>query len=181
MRHFITVCLMALVWMLATSSLAQQLASKTVDRQLLNQPSRQSVTLGEALSKLEEAYGVYIVYDDAVVSGRTAPLLVSSSQKFQEALEAALGKHPISYKKVGARTVVLKQMEPPPARIEPARVISQGHRVSGRVIDAEDRTPLPALNIVVKNSDKGTSTDNDGRYIIEDISLQDTLVFLYIG
>ncbi|MFQ5640056.1 MAG: SusC/RagA family TonB-linked outer membrane protein, partial [bacterium] len=181
MRRFITVCLMVVVGMLATNSLAQHLASKTVDQQLLNQPSRQFVTLGEALSKLEQAYGVYIVYDDAVVNGRTAQLLVSSSQKFQEALKAALGKHPIYYKKVGARTVVLQQMELPQIRPQLAGVIGQGHRVSGRVVDAEDGSPLPALNIVVKNTDRGTTTNNDGRYVLENVSSQDTLLFTYIG
>ncbi|MFQ5677150.1 MAG: TonB-dependent receptor plug domain-containing protein, partial [bacterium] len=181
MRRFITVCLMGVVGMLATNSLAQQLASKTVDQQLLNQPSRQSVTLAEALSKLEQAYGVYIVYDDAVVSGRTAQLLLSSSQKFQEALDAALGNHPIYYKKVGARTVVLKQKEPPTVRPEPAKVIGQTHRVTGRVIDAEDRSPLPGLNIVVKNTDRGTTTNADGRYVLENVAPQDTLVFTYVG
>ncbi|MFQ5603527.1 MAG: SusC/RagA family TonB-linked outer membrane protein [bacterium] len=181
MRRLITVCMMVVVGILATNSLAQHLASKTVERQLLNQPSRQFVTLGEALSKLEQAYGVNIVYDDAVVNGRTAPQLVSSSQKFQEALETALGNYPIYYKKVGARTVVLQHMEPPPVHPEPAGLIAQGHRVSGRIIDGEDRTPLPGLNIVVKNTDRGTTTNNDGLYVLENVSPEDTLIFSYIG
>ncbi len=181
MRRFITICLVVVVGMLATNSLAQQLASKMVDRQLLRQPSPQSVTLEKALSRLEQAYGVYIVYDDAVVNGRTGPLLASSSQKFQEALEATLGQYPIHYKKVGARTVVLQQMELPTARPEPASAIVQTQGVNGRVIDAEDRSPLPGLNIVVKNSDRGTTTDADGRYTLGGISPQDTLVFTYIG
>lgn len=61
------------------------------------------------------------------------------------------------------------------------QVIGQGHRVSGRVIDGEDRSPMLGANIVVKNTERGTSTDMDGRYVLEDVSAQDTLVFLYIG
>ncbi len=180
MRRFITVCLVVVLGMLATNSLAQQLASKTVDRLLLNQAAWQSVTLGAALSKLEETYGVYIVYDDEVVNGRTAPLLASSSKKFQEALEATLGEHPIGYKKVGTRTVVLQQIEPA-AGPEPTSVIVQTHRVTGRVVDEDDRSPLPGLNIVVKGTQTGTTTDSDGKYQLENISPQDILVFTYVG
>ncbi|MFQ5825201.1 MAG: carboxypeptidase-like regulatory domain-containing protein, partial [bacterium] len=61
------------------------------------------------------------------------------------------------------------------------QVIGQGHRVSGRVISAEDRAPMLAVNIVVKNTERGTSTDNDGRYVLENVTPQDTLIFLFIG
>lgn len=61
------------------------------------------------------------------------------------------------------------------------QVIGQGHQVTGRVVGQEDRGPLLGLNIVVKNTERGTSTDNDGRYVLENVSPQDTLVFLYIG
>jgi iron complex outermembrane receptor protein len=61
------------------------------------------------------------------------------------------------------------------------QAIGQGNRVTGRVISGEDRTPLLGLNIVVKNTDRGTSTDLDGRYELTNVSPQDTLVFSYIG
>ena len=179
MRRLYIVFLMVVIGIVATNSFAQQLASKATALQL-NQPSGQLVTLGKALSRLEKAYNVYIVYDDALVNGLTAPLLVSSSQKFQEALETALGENPINYKKVGARTVVLKPIEPPPG-LQPIAVFSQTHRVTGRVIDQDDRSALPGLNIVVKNTQRGTTTDTDGRYVLENVSPQDTLVFTYIG
>ncbi len=60
-------------------------------------------------------------------------------------------------------------------------VIGQGHRVTGRVISAEDRAPMLAVNILVKNTKMGITTDNDGRYTLDNISSQDTLVFTYIG
>ncbi len=62
-----------------------------------------------------------------------------------------------------------------------AQVFGQGHRVTGQVIDGEERAPMLGLNIVVKNTERGTATDLDGRYVLENISPQDTLVFLYIG
>ncbi|MFQ5708973.1 MAG: SusC/RagA family TonB-linked outer membrane protein [bacterium] len=61
------------------------------------------------------------------------------------------------------------------------QAVGQGHKVSGRVIASDDRAPLLGANIVVKNTDKGTSTDNDGQYVLESVSPQDTLVFMFIG
>jgi iron complex outermembrane receptor protein len=61
------------------------------------------------------------------------------------------------------------------------QAIGQGNKVSGKVISGEDRTPLLGVNIVVKNTTRGTTTDMDGQYTLENISPQDTLIFSYIG
>lgn len=61
------------------------------------------------------------------------------------------------------------------------QAIGQENKVSGKVISGEDRTPLLGVNIVVKNTIRGTTTDMDGQYALENISPQDTLVFSYIG
>ena len=55
------------------------------------------------------------------------------------------------------------------------------HRVTGRVIAGDDRSPMLGANIVVMGTNMGTSTDNDGRYVLEDVPPQATLVFLFIG
>jgi iron complex outermembrane receptor protein len=60
-------------------------------------------------------------------------------------------------------------------------VIAQGTTVKGVVTSAEDGSPLPGANVIVKNTQKGASTDIDGIYILEDVSAQDTLVFMYVG
>ena len=61
------------------------------------------------------------------------------------------------------------------------QLFGQSLRVTGRVVDQDDSSPLPGLNIVVKNTQRGTTTDTDGRYVLESVSPQDTLVFTYIG
>lgn len=60
-------------------------------------------------------------------------------------------------------------------------VWGQAHTVRGRVISGEDRAPMLAVNVVVKHTNRGAATDNDGRYEIPNVSPQDTLVFLFIG
>lgn len=53
--------------------------------------------------------------------------------------------------------------------------------VSGVVTDSESMEPLPGVNILVKGTTIGTSTDANGHYALQAESLQDTLMFSYIG
>lgn len=54
--------------------------------------------------------------------------------------------------------------------------------VSGTVTDAESGELLPGVNITIQGTpDRGTSTNNQGQYKLAVQSLQDTLVFSFIG
>lgn len=53
--------------------------------------------------------------------------------------------------------------------------------VTGTVREAETDIPLIGVNILVKGTLTGTSTNADGQYSLNVSSLQDTLVFSYIG
>ncbi len=61
------------------------------------------------------------------------------------------------------------------------QVLGQGLQISGRVIAGDDRSPLLGLNVQVKGSERGTATDMDGRYVLENVSASDVLIFTYIG
>jgi len=52
--------------------------------------------------------------------------------------------------------------------------------VKGKVTSASDGLPVPNVNVISKNSDKGTITDFDGKYSIN-VDAEDILIFEYIG
>lgn len=58
-------------------------------------------------------------------------------------------------------------------------VQAQTQTVSGTVTD--DQFPLPGVNIIVKNTTNGTTTDFDGNFTLNDVSPSDILVFSYVG
>ncbi|MGS2725287.1 SusC/RagA family TonB-linked outer membrane protein [Psychroserpens sp. BH13MA-6] len=58
--------------------------------------------------------------------------------------------------------------------------MSQEVTVSGTVTGAEDGIPLPGVNILVKGTTKGTSTDFDGNYSIK-VTQGSVLEFFYVG
>ncbi len=57
---------------------------------------------------------------------------------------------------------------------------AQNAVITGTVLDAGDKSSLPGVNVMVKNSNRGTTTDIDGNFSIE-ASPSDALVFSFIG
>jgi TonB-linked SusC/RagA family outer membrane protein len=58
---------------------------------------------------------------------------------------------------------------------------AQSQTVKGKVTDKASGSSLPGVNILVKGSTNGTATDPKGNFTLDVSSLQDTLVFSYIG
>lgn len=56
---------------------------------------------------------------------------------------------------------------------------AQTSSVSGTVTDGQ--FPLPGVNILVKNTSNGTTTDFDGNYALDNLSASDVIVFSYVG
>lgn len=60
-------------------------------------------------------------------------------------------------------------------------VYAQESAVSGTVTSAEDGTPLPGVNVIVKGTTKGTVTDIEGNYRISVPNDANVLAFSFIG
>jgi TonB-linked SusC/RagA family outer membrane protein len=63
----------------------------------------------------------------------------------------------------------------------PASAQQGGHLVSGRVVDAENATTLPGVQIVIKGTRIGTTTHQNGTFSLRARSPNDTLAISYIG
>ncbi|MDT8347548.1 MAG: carboxypeptidase-like regulatory domain-containing protein [Flavobacteriaceae bacterium] len=61
----------------------------------------------------------------------------------------------------------------------PLSVVAQ--TISGTVTDAENNLPLPGVNISVENTTKGTTTDFDGKFVLNDLNANDIIVFQFLG
>ncbi|MDP2089428.1 MAG: TonB-dependent receptor [Flavobacteriaceae bacterium] len=58
---------------------------------------------------------------------------------------------------------------------------SQNVNIKGNVVDANTGNALPGVNIVVKNTSLGSTTDFDGNFTLSNVAIGKTLVFSYIG
>lgn len=59
--------------------------------------------------------------------------------------------------------------------------LAQGRTVSGKVTAAEDGSPLPGVNVVLKGTSIGTATNADGTYSLTVNSNESVLIFSFIG
>jgi len=57
---------------------------------------------------------------------------------------------------------------------------AQSFSVSGTITD-ENKMPLLGVNVIVKNESRGTTTDFDGNYTVQDLASGDVLQFSYLG
>ena len=58
---------------------------------------------------------------------------------------------------------------------------SQDFTITGSVKDVSLKEPLPGVNVIVKNTVNGTTTDFDGNFTLPNINNGDVLVFSYLG
>src|SRR5687768_3928627 len=58
---------------------------------------------------------------------------------------------------------------------------AQDMNVSGTVTDATDGIPIPGVNVIVKGTSNGTTTDTNGKYSLTVASSSSVLVFSFIG
>lgn len=63
--------------------------------------------------------------------------------------------------------------------VVPSTLLAQT-TVTGTVTDKANAMPLPGVNVIIKGSSKGTSTDIDGKYSIE-VNQGDTIAVSYLG
>lgn len=58
---------------------------------------------------------------------------------------------------------------------------SQIESVKGKLISSSGGLPLPGVNVIVKGTQNGTTTDVDGRFILKNVSPKSVLVFSFLG
>jgi TonB-linked SusC/RagA family outer membrane protein len=60
-------------------------------------------------------------------------------------------------------------------------LFAQSQTVEGTLISSEDNLPMIGASIMVKGTTKGTVTDFEGKYELQDLSAADVLVYSYTG
>ncbi|MFC6876375.1 SusC/RagA family TonB-linked outer membrane protein [Flavobacterium myungsuense] len=62
----------------------------------------------------------------------------------------------------------------------PFSVLAQSS-LEGTVVDSKSKQPIPGVNVIIKGTPNGTSTDFDGKFKLPKVNKGDVLVFSYIG
>jgi TonB-linked SusC/RagA family outer membrane protein len=136
----------------------------------------EGVSVEQALKQVEQQFNVVFLYrTDALVDKKVSATKVLSSN-VEKALEELLEEQELVFKYLNPKTYGI--YEPEKALVKKEPIVEQ---VSGQVTDAQSGETLPGVNILVKGTTTGASTDQNGNFDLEVPSLQDTLVVTFIG
>lgn len=143
------------------------------------------ISIMQALVAIEKAANVKFVYSPAKLDLDEKISLDVSRQQLGALLVQLLTPRSIEFKvQEGDDYIILVENEKTEALISPSEVPVKEDVVvvdiSGRVTDNAGN-PIPGVNIIVKGTTNGTTTDADGRYTISVGEDDDVLVFSFIG
>lgn len=162
------------------------------------------------LKELEERYQVSFSYDRKTVENKYVDYGGKTFKNLKSELDFLAGVLNFRYEKLHHQVYLLisldntptagvqknisepllneKAPETAPMHLNPVQNreltvtnFSVAERITGRVTSKADGQPLPGVSILVKGTQQGTITDNDGRFTLETSVENPVLVFSYIG
>jgi len=133
-----------------------------------------NVSLRKALKEIAMKTGFRLTYRGDIVNGERITL-ITNNISVSDALSLVLEGTGLEY-------LVSKEGYLLISPIEMKEELLFQETVTGQVRDASNNESLPGVNIVVKGTTIGTSTDLDGNFILDNVpSLNDTLVVSFVG
>ncbi len=132
------------------------------------------VELETQLDRLAREYNISFLYRSNLVSGKYSPSKLEG-ETLAEKLWNLLKPHDLLFTYLEQRTFAISAKS-----ISPMQVI-MADSVSGVVSSFQTGETLPGVNIVIKGTSRGTSTDSEGFYRLANVEEQDTLVFSFLG
>lgn len=135
--------------------------------------------LKNALNKLEKQAETKFAYSPNIVQDLQKVSLHADNEKLGDVLNDLLAPLGISFIVIADRISLYKTPEDPATAELFAKDLAQGV-VSGRVID-DTGAPLPGVNIIIKGTTHGTTTDGEGKFRLTIAGEYSILIFSFIG
>lgn len=159
----------------ANVSKAQDVLNKVVSVRVEN------VELREALQELERMAAIQFVYSSKLIQSQRKVSIQAANKKLADVLDATLKPLNINYKVIGGQIMLSSS---PAKEIAPLSTLVPNVRknvltITGTVKDKNDQ-PLPGVSVSIKGTNKGTLTDENGKFSIE-ANAGDVLLFTFIG
>ncbi len=132
--------------------------------------------VAEVLDAIERQSEFRFAYSTEYINLDRRVSLKVEQKTIRETLQMLFIDTPIKYV-IRDRHIMLY---PKALEVKPLAKIPQQATVTGTVTDAQSGEPLPGVNIVIKGTTRGTTTDMEGQYSIE-VGAEAKLVFSFMG
>ena len=175
------VSLLNLILAVTAISLAQadELTAQILDKRVT--VDLENVTLRSALTRIERVADVKFLYHSNLISARERIQLTASDERLADILEQILGPRHIRFEAEGNQIILTK--ETMGLLVKSLRMSAeeiQERLISGNITN-EENEPLPGVNVLVKGTTQGTTSDFNGNYSLQVPAEDAVLVFSFIG
>ncbi len=160
-----------------------------------------SISLKEALDQIKTRYHVKFAYKEGLLEDKqvSQALLNNTAYTLEELLEKLLTGSMLNYKRINKKQFTIFSLsrndgrytdasdgKPVNIRDSVERIVTSWNgesalQVSGVITSRDDGEPMPGVNVVLKASAIGTTTDANGKYILTLPDGGGILVFSFIG
>lgn len=179
-QQILLVALMSVV-AYARESDAQDILTRNVTVRL------SEVTLHKALSEIESKSKVRFAYSRSVINIQEKVSIVANNEPLSAVLNRLLRPVGIDYSASNGQVMLTKgrvSPEPSPDKLmkiaEPKLPVFVDRPLVGRVLD-EKGEGLPGVSVIVKGSQRGTTTDIDGKFQLEVPDDNSVLILSFVG
>ncbi|CAG5067514.1 TonB-dependent receptor P3 [Dyadobacter sp. CECT 9623] len=158
-------------------------AQQYLDRRL--SIDAQNVHFKKVLSDIEKSTDVRFVYSSQVIESGRMITIRQQNMTLGHVLQVLLTPLQINYELVGKKIVLSsstrdnRQSEASPASDQAPEHIAELRMTTGKVTDDKGLT-LAGVNVVLKGTQIGTTTDTEGQYSL-DVQSEGILVFSFVG
>jgi TonB-dependent starch-binding outer membrane protein SusC len=142
----------------------------------------EDVRLKNALQRLEKLAGTKFAYSPAIVRDLEHVTIKSDKRKLGEVLSELLSPRGISFELIAGRISLFRTPSDDEDETSEGPVEETIYQIAinGKVTDV-DGAPLPGVNVVVKGTTNGTTTDALGTFAINVEDENSILIFSFIG
>jgi TonB-linked SusC/RagA family outer membrane protein len=167
---FVFFALLSIQLLLAHSGRSQALDSINVTVELRNE------NLTKLFKIIEKQTGLMFAYQPEQVNDHKSISMLMGTRSVKATLDIAFQGTPLKYRQVNNSVIIFSEEEGKFKMTTEAPAIT----VSGKVSNAEG-SPVPGVNILVKATTNGTTTDAEGMYSLVVPEEDAVLVFSFIG
>src|SRR3989337_4519957 len=139
-----------------------------------------NANLRTALSKLEQLTNVKFLYQSQLISTREKVTISAKDERLADILDRMLSPRKIQFQEESNQIILTKKASQDISENELTPGRSDAIQVSGTVSD-EQNQPLPGVNILVKGTTTGTTSDANGAYALNVPDENSVLIFTFIG
>ncbi|MCC5938970.1 MAG: TonB-dependent receptor [Lunatimonas sp.] len=149
---------------------------KAIDEVSINLPGNE-LTVGEFFQAIQQRSPFRFTYDTERVNSKRRLSFTDSRGTVEELLKAAASQSNLSFRQINHNIDVYVN-----AGRENSVVVARAEAepIRGKVTDAEGEA-LVGVAVLVKGTTRGTVTDIDGAFMLDDVETTAVLVFSYVG